>query len=239
MKNSYDKLEKSFSNNIQLGYIESIKYLFSNLGIDVSLEECSLPLTELLKLKSVSIYDYRIEIRKLIGTSPLLSCGANCILYCITPNNSIAILIQNRSDLREGKYCFCGGGQEIYVYKDKLSLEPTTLTAYREIEEETGYSLKHIDLIPYFDYSSTIEYQTGDIVLASSNFYIAKVPYLELLEMSQRTCKEQYNENVFNMTHSLIDISNISKEFIHDFAPNHRPALIKFLREFCPNNSMV
>ena len=238
MENDNIVLENNFSNNINLDYLECVKYLFSNLGIELTDEECVIPLTQLLQLKSVEVYNYRKEIRQYIGKSPLLHCGANCILYCKMPNNNIGILIQNRNDLTEGKYSFCGGGQEIYVYKDKYSLESTLLTAYREVKEETGFCIKHIPLTLYFDNSSFIEYQDGNKVLASSNFYIGQVPYLELVEMSQRTCKEEYNEEVFQMTHSLINISSINEQFILDFAPNHRPALIKFLNEFSGNGKI-
>lgn len=232
MNNNDIMLEKNFSNKVNLDYIECVKSLFSNLGIELSEQEATLELSQLLKLKSVKVYNYRKEIRKYIGQTPLLHCGANCILYCKKPNGDIAILVQNRNDLTEGKYSFCGGGQEIYIYKDNYALESTLLTAYREVKEETGFSINHINLILYFDYSSFIQYQDGNKILASSNFYIAEVPYLELLEMSHTTCKEEYNDELYHMTHSLVNISNINEQFIADFAPNHRPALIKFLREF-------
>lgn len=218
----------TFSYNTNAEYIEAVKALFESLGIELTDKECVLPLTELLKLKSVKSYDYRRKIRKHIGQSPLSLPGGNVILYCKTPNNSIAILVQNRNDFTEGKYSFCGGAQEIYEYNNMLAMESTLLTVYREVWEETDISINHIKLVPYFNYSSYIEYQNGDQVLAPSNFYIAELPYLELFAMSKAESDEEWS----HMTHSLINTSTINQEFIDGFAPNHRPALIRFLNEF-------
>lgn len=221
-------LEKKFSNKSDYGYPESVKSLFHELGIELEEEECYLPLVKLLSEKEVTDYNYRIEMRNKIGHAPLVLPGGNVIAYCYLPNGSIAILVQNRKDVTEGKYAFCGGAQQIFKKGNKLAMESALLAAYREILEETSVSVNNIVLLPFFDYSSYIEYQNGDQVLAPSSFFIVELSYEHLLKMSKNECDEEWT----HMTHSLVKIEDIDQEFINNFTSNHRQALIKFLNEF-------
>ncbi len=219
--------EKTFSNN-NYGYIEAVKALFYELGIELSSQDCKYTFADLLAKYGVCEYSYRNEMRKFIGHAPLVLPGGNVIAYCKLPEGSIAILVQNRKDVTEGKHSFCGGAQQCFKYGSKFAMESALLTAYREILEETQVSVCNIVLQTFFDYSSFIEYMNGDQVLAPSNFYTAELPYETLLKMSKNECDEEWT----HMTHSLIKVNDIDEKFIKEFFPNHRKALSKFVNQF-------
>lgn len=101
---------------------------------------------------------YVKEMRKLIGTKPLLVCGASVI---ISDNNG-KVLMLHRSD--NDSWCFPGGSLDLG--------ESTENTARREVYEETGL---HVDQLQIFDVFSGEElhytYPHGDEV------YIVDVVY--------------------------------------------------------------
>ncbi len=220
--------KESFSCNETYSYSEAVTLLFQNLEINISKKEATYSFNELMNLKGISEYNYCNETRKFKGSIPLIIPGANVIAYCNLPNEDIAILVQNRKDINNGKYSFCGGAQQVFKSNSKFALEPPMLTAYRELYEETGLSIVNINLKYFFTDTSYIEYSNGDKVLAPSTFYLAKVPYQKLLKMSKHKCREEWTQ----MTHSLIKIQDINNEFIGNFCLNHRKALLEFLQSF-------
>jgi len=111
--------------------------------------------------------DYIKEIRKLIGTRPVILVGSTIIVI----NNNNEILLQHRSDTEE--WGLPGGAMEIGE-----SLEET---AARELFEETGLRAENflfLDLLSgrelYY------KYPNGDEVFNVISVYLAKEIYGEL-----------------------------------------------------------
>ncbi|WP_346774028.1 NUDIX domain-containing protein [Brevibacillus sp. SYP-B805] len=80
--------------------------------------------------------DYVKEMRKIIGTRPLLICGASVIIF----DRNRHVLMLQRSD--NNGWCFPGGAHELG--------EKIEQTARREVFEETGLTLHDLSLFGVF-----------------------------------------------------------------------------------------
>jgi 8-oxo-dGTP pyrophosphatase MutT (NUDIX family) len=79
---------------------------------------------------------YVKEMRKFIGTRPLLICGASVIIF----DRSNKVLMLHRSD--NDTWCFPGGAIDLG--------ESTEDTAKREVLEETGLLMNNLELFDVF-----------------------------------------------------------------------------------------
>ena len=75
---------------------------------------------------------YITELRKLVGTRPLVMAGA-----CVIVNDKQEVLLQLRQD--NGCWGLAGGALEIG--------ETLAETAKRELKEETGLEAEHLELL--------------------------------------------------------------------------------------------
>jgi 8-oxo-dGTP pyrophosphatase MutT (NUDIX family) len=87
-------------------------------------------------MKEKSMIQYVKEIRKMIGTKPLLLCGASVI---ITDKVGKVLLL-----LRSDNNCWClpGGAMDLGEHLEE--------TALREVYEETGLQVKDLELFGVF-----------------------------------------------------------------------------------------
>lgn len=79
---------------------------------------------------------YIMDLRGLVGSRPLIQCGASVI--CLNERNEI--LLQRRGD--DGSWAYCGGSVELY--------ERVEDAATREFYEETGLRAKSLELFGVF-----------------------------------------------------------------------------------------
>src|SRR5690554_3778675 len=79
---------------------------------------------------------YVKEMRKMIGTHPLLLCGASVIIF----DDRNRVLMTRRSD--NNAWCFPGGSIDLG--------ESTEDTAKREVLEETGLIVNNLELFDVF-----------------------------------------------------------------------------------------
>lgn len=89
------------------------------------------------QLKGVNrLIPYVAEMRKMIGTKPLLLCGASVIIC----DDQDRVLMLHRSD--NDCWCFPGGALDLG--------ENTEETAKREVLEETGLEVSNLELFGVF-----------------------------------------------------------------------------------------
>ncbi|WP_301171056.1 NUDIX hydrolase [Brevibacillus nitrificans] len=104
--------------------------------------------------------DYVKEMRKVVGTSPLLLCGASVIIF----NKDKKVLMLHRSD--NDCWCFPGGTIDLGE-----SLEQT---ARREVLEETNLTIIDLQLFSVFSGKELhYIYPHGDEVYAVDTVYIS------------------------------------------------------------------
>lgn len=105
--------------------------------------------------------DYIRELRKLIGTRPIIMCGANVVIL----DNSGKILLHHRVD--NDSWDLPGGAMEIGE-----SLEET---AIREANEEVGLTCKSLKLFNIYSGKKLYyKYPDGDEVYNVTATYICK-----------------------------------------------------------------
>lgn len=105
--------------------------------------------------------DYIGELRKLIGTSPIIMCGANIIIL----DNSGRILLHHRVD--NDSWSLPGGAMEIG--------ESFEETAIREASEEVGLICENLKLFNvYSGEGFYYKYPNGDEVFNATATYICK-----------------------------------------------------------------
>jgi len=105
--------------------------------------------------------DYIMELRKLIGSRPIIMCGANVVLL----DKDNRILMHHRRD--NDTWGLPGGVMELGE-----SLEET---AIREVQEEVGFICKNIKLFNVYSGKALYyKYQDGNEVYNVSATYIAK-----------------------------------------------------------------
>jgi 8-oxo-dGTP pyrophosphatase MutT (NUDIX family) len=105
--------------------------------------------------------DYIRELRKLIGTRPIIMCGANVVIL----DNSGKILLHHRVD--NDSWDLPGGAMEIGE-----SLEET---AIREANEELGLACKRLKLFNIYSGEKLYyKYPNGDEVYNVTATYICK-----------------------------------------------------------------
>ena len=107
--------------------------------------------------------DYIKEMRKLIGTRPLLMCGSSVIII----NSEGQVLMLHRSD--NDSWCFPGGAVELG--------EKVEEAANREAYEETGLIVENLKLFGvfsgqelYYKYPHGDEVFNIDIVFTSDSY---------------------------------------------------------------------
>lgn len=105
--------------------------------------------------------DYIGELRKLVGTSPIIMCGASVIIL----DNRGRILLHHRAD--NDSWGLPGGAMEI-----EESFEET---AIREANEEVGLLCRNIELFNvYSGEEFYYKYPNGDEVYNATAIYICK-----------------------------------------------------------------
>lgn len=110
---------------------------------------------------------YILELRKLVGTAPLIAVGAGAVL--INPENRI--LFQKRAD--NGCWGLIGGMMELG--------ESIEETARREVLEEVGIELDDIDFFKVYSGKDVYyKYPNGDEVFNVINVFIARGDFTEV-----------------------------------------------------------
>lgn len=107
--------------------------------------------------------EYMKEMRKLVGTRPIIMCGSSVII-----NNSAGeVLMLHRTD--NDTWCFPGGAVELG--------EKVEETAAREVFEETGLIVESLNLFGvfsgedlYYKYPNGDEVYNVDIVFKSDSY---------------------------------------------------------------------
>jgi 8-oxo-dGTP pyrophosphatase MutT (NUDIX family) len=106
----------------------------------------------------VSLMGYIMDLRKIVGSRPLIMVGA-CVLLC--RNNQL--LLQRRSD--NGLWALPGGSME--------PGETLEVVAKRELFEETGLEAKHLELFHVFSGKNLYyKYPHGDEVYNVVSAYV-------------------------------------------------------------------
>ncbi len=80
--------------------------------------------------------DYMRDLRQLVGSRPLIMCGASVMIF--DPDNRVLMLHRSDNDT----WCFPGGAMELG--------ESTEDTACREAYEETGLEVRDLELFGVF-----------------------------------------------------------------------------------------
>lgn len=148
---------------------------------------------------------YIKDLRKVVGTSPLIMCGA-CVVVI---NNCQQVLMQLRKD--NGCWGLIGGSMELGETLEQV--------AHRELFEETGLTAKSLQLInTYSGQDFYYQYPHGDEV------YIV-VTAFECKEYSGLLVHDQ-NEATMLQFYSLDDLpKNISppdRPILEDYISNYR-----------------
>lgn len=117
---------------------------------------------------------------------PLIVPGAQLVVTSERPDGEIMVLIQLREngEREESKkqIGFPGGACNMWEYKGKRQLEHPVLTAYREFQEEVGFTLT--SPIHYFcNVTTTNHYKGYPDAYAFSMYYICKVDYQHMLSI--------------------------------------------------------
>ena len=106
---------------------------------------------------------YVKDMRKLIGTKPLLLCGASVIMY----DNQDRVLMLHRSD--NDTWCFPGGAMDLG--------EKAEEAAKREVYEETGLIVDNLEFFGVFSgeelhyiYPHGDEVYIVDVVYKTKNY---------------------------------------------------------------------
>jgi len=107
--------------------------------------------------------EYIKEMRKLVGTRPIIMCGSSVIIY----SSAGEVLMLHRTD--NDSWCFPGGAVELG--------EKIEETAAREVFEETGLIVEDLNLFGvfsgeelYYKYPNGDEVYNVDIVHMSDSF---------------------------------------------------------------------
>ncbi|MHA7966767.1 NUDIX hydrolase [Paenibacillus sp. CAU 1782] len=107
--------------------------------------------------------EYMKEMRRLVGSRPILMCGASVILY----NSEGEVLMLHRTD--NDSWCFPGGALELG--------EKVEEAAAREAFEETGLTVDKLTLFGvfsgknmYYKYPNGDEVYNVDIVFSSKSY---------------------------------------------------------------------
>jgi 8-oxo-dGTP pyrophosphatase MutT (NUDIX family) len=114
-------------------------------------------------LKEKDMADYVKEMRKIIGPKPLLICGASVILF--DQKQRVLMLLRSDNDC----WCFPGGSTDLG--------EELEQSAKREVYEETGLNVLHLELFHVFSgeelhyiYPHGDEVYIIDVVYTSSQY---------------------------------------------------------------------
>lgn len=107
--------------------------------------------------------EYIKKMRKLVGSRPILMCGASVIIY----NSTGQVLMLHRTD--NDSWCFPGGAIELG--------EKVEEAAVREAFEETGLTVEKLNLFGvfsgeqlYYKYPNGDEVYNVDIVFKSDSY---------------------------------------------------------------------
>ena len=107
--------------------------------------------------------EYMKDLRKRVGSIPLMMCAASMIVY----DKEKGILLQNRKD--NGLWCYHGGAVELG--------ESVEATALRELFEETGLVANEFSLFgvysgedQYYKYPNNDEVFIIDVVFICTKF---------------------------------------------------------------------
>lgn len=108
--------------------------------------------------------EYMKELRGLVGSRPILMCGASVVLY----NAAGEVLMMHRTD--NDSWCFPGGALELG--------EKVEEAAAREIFEETGLTVDKLKLFGvfsgkdmYYKYPNGDEVYNVDVVFVSNSYH--------------------------------------------------------------------
>jgi 8-oxo-dGTP pyrophosphatase MutT (NUDIX family) len=140
-------------------------------------------------------------MRKIIGTKPLLLCGASVIIS--NPDNEVLMLQRSDNDC----WCFPGGALDLGENLEE--------TAIREVFEETGLQVSNLDIFGVFSGEELhYTYPNGDEV------YIVDVVY-----------KTNYYEGQMILDHEsksfqFFDITNLPS----NISPPVKPIVNKLLK---------
>lgn len=150
--------------------------------------------------------DYIMNLRKIVGTRPLLQCGATVVVFA--PDQRVLML--RRTD--NGSWCFPGGSVELG--------ERTEEAAKRETFEEAGIHVSGLQLLNVFSGEELYyKYPNGDEV------FNIDVVYWTNQYHGQIEINDESSEYGF---FAIQEITN-------DVSPPHRP-IVEYLKTNCPIN---
>lgn len=152
---------------------------------------------------------YIMEMRGLVGSIPLIQCGASVIVE----NAQGEILLQLRTD--NGEWAYAGGSVELY--------ERVEDAAAREMQEETGLIADELELLGVFSGEAMrYVYPNGDQVSNIDVVFICRKYHGELL------CAEGEVEKL-----SFFSIDNLPSPLFSSNAPGLN-AYVKMRRKAIP-----
>jgi ADP-ribose pyrophosphatase YjhB (NUDIX family) len=142
--------------------------------------------------------DYVSKLRKLIGSQPVILCGAGVII--INPKGEI--LLQRRMD--NDLWAIPGGAVELG--------ETVEETAIREVFEETGLKVKNLKLLGIYSGEDTYcKYPNGDEVYWITIAFMSNEfdGYIRPDNYESKECTffsiEELPENLFNIDRLILD----------------------------------
>ncbi|KKI92964.1 NUDIX hydrolase [Bacillus sp. SA1-12] len=148
-------------------------------------------------------------MRKYIGQETLLTVGCGVII-----EDNGMILLQHRTD--EDNWCIPGGMMEIG--------ETFEETAKREVFEETGLTVSHLELFEiYSGEQCFVQYPNGDKVFSVQVIFISKQYKGKLKQVDIESSEHRF----FGKADFPVHINPRQKAFIHDWAEGKELPIIK------------
>ena len=153
--------------------------------------------------------DYIMEMRKLIGHTPLLTVGCGVLVE----NEDGALLLQKRTD--DNTWGTPGGG---------MNLGETFMeTAVREVSEETGLHVSGLSLYGiYSGQHCIIEYPNNDICFGAIIIFHTKIYSGETMIDN----KESLDLRFFSRENLPENINQVSSKWIEHWRKNIVPIIV-------------